>query len=132
MKPKWLPITEKFELNDMAIVTRHIKGQKDQKLLDVTIGFPGWGLQNGAVAYMPLPRDIIQDPTAWKSEYRGDELPSKDIPCMVHLQGAKADNDGKYRILDSYYLAKENRFLRIPNGWEVIAWMEYPKPYGTM
>lgn len=127
MKPKWIPIEENTEINDIAFITRQIKGTKGQRLLDVTIGHPGWGFKNGAVAYMPLPGDILQDPTVWQSEYRGDSLPSKDMACVVQLQDQ--NNEGKFRILESYYLTKENRFLRIPIGWEVIAWMDYPKPY---
>lgn len=124
MRLKWTPITIDFELTEMAIVTRKLKYPS---ILDVTIGNPGWGMQNRTIAYMPLPQNIDRDPTAWKSEYRGDELPDKDKACIVQLQNSV----GKFKISESYYLAKENRFLRIPNGWEVIAWMEYPKPYKT-
>lgn len=124
---KWIPIKENFELKDIAIVTRQIKGPKGKNISDVTIGYPGWNLKNNTVAYMPLPSNIVEDSTIWKSEYNGDVLPKKDKGCIVQLQ-----NDmGKFKILDSYFLVDKSQFLRIPSGWEVIAWMDYPKPYSA-
>ena len=125
MKQKWILIDDKTQLNKMAFVTRTIKGAGGKRLLDVTIAHPGWGLNSENVAYMTLPGDILHDPTVWKSEYRGDNNPSKDMACVVQLQNF----EGKFKIIESYYLVSRNRFLRIPDGWEVIAWMEYPKPY---
>lgn len=125
MKPKWIQITESYEINDMAIVTIKINNNE----LDVTIGLPSWGLQNHTVAYMPLPESIIKDPLIWKSEYRDDELPQKSGSYIVQLSGIEAHNENKLKIIDSYFLVKEDKWLRIPDDWEVIGWMKYPKPY---
>ena len=124
MKEKWIPITQTYELKRTAIVT-----QKMSSDLEVTIGFPGWGLQNGTIAYMPLPKNINEDSTAWKSEYRGDEPPKKNGWFIANLQGIFPHNQGKSRIIDLYYLAEKDKWLGVPTGYEVIAWMEFPKPY---
>lgn len=126
MKPKWYPITSNYELKDMAIVTRRIKAR-----LDVTLGLPGWGLQNSTIAYMPLPKSMVEDPYAWKSEYRGDELPDiKENRCyLVQLQGTAIDTQRKLKIADLCYLAKDRVWLAVPLNWEVVGWVEYPKPY---
>ena len=125
MKAKWIPIKGNYELEDMSLVTRLITNGWGQKIPDVTIGYPGQGLHNRIIAYMAMPKDITKQPEQWQSEYRGDELPNKKTPCLVQLQ----DDVGKLRIIESYYLAKENKFLRVPDGWEVLGWMQYPKPY---
>ncbi len=127
-KNKWITLKENDELRDRAIVTRKIIGQKGKKLFDVTIGLPGWSLRNNTIAYMPL-LNITEAPEAWKSEYKGDEFPSENISCMAQLQGTQSYNEGKLKIVESYYLAKEYKFLRIPDGWEVIGWSEFPKPF---
>lgn len=129
MKLAWIPLTQNYELNESAIVTRRINNNK----FDVTIGLPGWGLQNNTIAYMPLPSNINEDPEAWKSEYRGDNLPNiKDNRCfIVQLQGTSMVNLKKFRIIESCYLAKEQCWLRIPEGWEVIGWQEFPKSFSV-
>ena len=122
---KWIPITQNYELKEMAIVTGKINGNQ----LDVTIGFPGWGLQNGTIAYMPLPKNINEDPTVWKSEYRGDDLPAKKGWFIVNLQGIFPHNQGKSKIDKALYLPDKGKWFSVPIGYEVIAWMEFPKPY---
>jgi len=110
----------------MAIVTRAIKAPNP---LDVTIGYPGWGLQNETLAYMPLPKSINDDPAAWKSEYRGDSLPKKSGVFIVNLQGILPYNQSELRVAELCYLPEKGRWLAVPVGYEVIAWMGFPRPY---
>lgn len=129
-KMSWVPITKNYVLDDEAIVTRKIKSSNPLDVY-VTIGLPGWGLQNGTIAYMPLPKNINEEPEAWKSEYRGDELPAikESKRFIVQLQGSMPNNQSKTRIMDLCLDALKSHWLAVPKGWEVIAWMEFPKPY---
>ena len=120
---KWIPITENYLLDKRAIVTRKAKG------LDVTIGLAGWGLQNGTIAYMPLPENITKAPELWKSEYRGDDPPKRRGSYIVQLQGILPHNRNWLNIHELYYAVKSSKWLAVPMGWEVIAWMKLPKPY---
>lgn len=129
MMLKWIPLKGNDELNDMAIVTRTIIGKGGVPIKDVTIGYSGWSLSNKTIAYMPLPKSILEKPELWKSEYREDEPPRKNMAVIAQLMGNQSYNEGKLKIIESYYLAKENKFLRIPNDWEVVGWMAFPKPF---
>lgn len=128
MKQKWVPITENYELTKMAIVTRITKDPDGRPVPGVTIGYPGWGLQNKTTAYMPLPKNIIEAPELWKSEYRGDE-PPRSGDYIVQLQGREPHNKNKLEIRWSYFHAKACKWLMVPRDSEVIGWMECPKPY---
>ncbi|MCQ4924997.1 hypothetical protein NE686_17990 [Tissierella carlieri] len=124
---KWIPIVEDYKLHDTAIVTRKINKNE----LDVTIGLPGWGLENNTIAYMPLPANINEDRSLWKSEYFGDYLPDKDGWYIVQLQGVDLNRwfYNKLVIVKLYYASNKCNWLAVPQGWEVVGWMEFPKPY---
>lgn len=127
MNKKWIQITENYVLNSNAIVTRTLK---KVNLHDVTIGNAGWGLHNGAIAYMELPQSIQVSPNIWKSEYRGDELPEgRNRWCIVQLQGIAQHNYEIHRISNGFFQVDKAKWSAIPDGWEVIAWMDFPKPY---
>lgn len=89
-KTKWIPLSEDEHLGESAIVTRIINDNQR----DVTIGLPGWGLQNKTIAYMLLPPDAIEKPELWKSEYRGDELPKSGV-YITCLQNNKKGGRGR-------------------------------------
>jgi len=138
MENKWSLMTKDYELTDRAIVTRKIKAPKLLKSLDVTIGFPGWTADNnGVLAYIPLPKNITEEPEVWKSEYRGDELPTKNQRYIVCLQWIPtfahgwvfSNTHNRYKITDLCFNAAKNSWLAVPQGWEVLGWMEYPKPF---
>ncbi len=120
MKNKWIPVTGNYELNDTAIVTRKINNS-----MDVTIGLPGWGVHNSTIAYMSLP--TVDDP-AWISEYREGEPPKASKGYIVLLLSVK-NYSQPYKIVDGYFLKEKGKWLRIPENYEFLAWMEYPKPY---
>jgi hypothetical protein len=120
VRTKWTQIKNNYELKDRAIVTRQLL---TPKRLDVTIGLPGWGLQNKTLAFMPLPKNIIEAPENWKSEYRGDELPDKNGMFIVQLQKDKLE------ISSLYFSTEKKCWFAVPEGWEVIGWMDYPKPF---
>lgn len=122
---EWILIEGEDYITDSAIVTRLIRG----KYYDVTIGYPGWGLYNDTIAYIPLPRPINEDNQGWKSEYCGDESPKKDGRYIIQIQGINAGNQGKTRIIEAYYEKEKDHWLWVPNGYEVIAWRNFPKPY---
>jgi hypothetical protein len=126
---EWIPLTEKTEIDDCAIVTKLIIGGTPPEDRYVTIGFPGWGNWNGAIAYMHFPEYIHKGDKGWKSEYRGDAppAPKKDKRYIVQLENK--DLSGYYRIDELCYSVKGDRLIAVPSGWEVIAWMEFPMPY---
>ena len=123
---KWIPIKGDGFITDSAIVTRIIgRGSKS----DVTIGFPGWGYYNDTIAYMPLPRPVNEDRRGWKSEYWGNEPPKKPGRYIVQIQGIKVGRQEVTRIAEAYYDREKGRWLWIPDGYETIAWRNFPKPY---
>lgn len=42
---------------------------------------------NKLVGFFRVVPNIVERPSLWKSEYRGDDLPMKDCTCMVTIQG---------------------------------------------
>lgn len=118
MKGNWIPITQNYELTECAIVTVRSKNP-------IAMGLPGWGLQNNTLAYMPLPPDINTCPEIWKSEYRGDELPKKSDNYIVQLQG----KNNRLKVTILFFSTKLYKWLAVPEGWEVIGWMNCPRPY---
>lgn len=129
MRAKWVKMQKNETLSECKIVTRIInKGQ-----LDVTVGYPGWGLHNKTIAYMSLPKMMTAgataSATAWKSDYRGDSLPPSGwyIVQIQHLLP-----EPRLDVRELYYDDKMGRWLAVPDGWEVVGWMSFPKPYKTV
>lgn len=78
----------------------------------------------GGVAWMPLPKHIIDDPEGWYSPYREDSYPSKNGWYLVCFEKSK------WLIKKLYYDTKQSSFLGVPNKYgDIIAWRSLPKPY---
>ena len=123
---KWTPITGDHKLTNRAIVTVQ---RISPPGCYVTIGLPGWGLWNNTIAYMPLPENIIDNPGIWKSEYVGDEFPENDGWYIVQLQTRPEKHYNKLEVDILYFDAKRYKWLAVPEGWEVIGWMNrLPEP----
>lgn len=123
---EWIPITGEGFITESAIVTQLINNRSQSH---VTIGLPGWGHHNDTIAYMPLPRPIHLDRRGWESEYMGDELPQMKGEYIVQIQGATKERQGITHIIEAYFEMEKERWMRIPNGFEVIAWRRFPKPF---
>ena len=67
----------------------------------------------GYVEYAALPEHITKDPTGWLSEFRGDDLPTKNTSCLVCTASRRMP-------FYAYFLEKEQRFLGVKDG-DVIA-----------
>ena len=65
------------------------------------------------VAWAPMPDHISVNPDGWKSEYRGDELPSKSCWCLVC-------DDKSRNVFSAYFDVSKQRFLAYP---DVVAFM---------
>lgn len=65
------------------------------------------------VAWAALPDHISVNPTGWRSEYRGDDLPSRSCACVVC-------DDQSRMVSYAYFEASLQRFLGHP---DVIAFM---------
>mgnify|MGYP000850269824 FL=1 len=81
-------------------------------------------MMDGAVAWMPYPKHVVDDSEGWSSIYRGDDEPSKDGWCLICY-------DRYNWLIDRlYYDTKQSRFLGAPGTrGDIIAWRPMPKPY---
>lgn len=122
---KWIPITMENSITDLAIVTQLFNRRTKAR---VTIGFPGWGWRNDTIAYMPLPRPANEDKRGWKSEYWGDELPQRGRNYIVQIQGVQVGKQDKTQIIEARY-DRDGHWLWVPDGFEIMAWRNFPKPF---
>ena len=65
------------------------------------------------IGWSPMPEHICHNNKGWKSEFRGDELPSKSCWCVVCA-------DKNEIVSCAYFDAPKQRFLGYPN---VVAFM---------
>lgn len=80
----------------------------------------GFVCHSRAAYWAPFPKHVGWDPTGWKSEYRGDELPKHNCECLICFDFKPSGYNTPYF---AYFLAKENRFCVGPQDI-VIAFME--------
>ena len=78
----------------------------------------GFLAHSGVIKWAPLPKHITINPKGWYSQYRGDEMPTRDCLCVVCV-----DNKPWSASRMAYYKQDKDRFLGYQHG-EVIAWME--------
>ena len=128
MSNKWIPLKmgDVIPLLGKYIVTRALKGCNGKKFLDTTLGFPGWSYSNNSVtAYMGV-KSAAEDKSGWYSIYWGDEPPKAKGWYLVTLQEIAGHRN---RLHELNYDQKRDKWLAVPENWEVVAYKPFPKPY---
>ena len=121
MARKWIPCPDEGMVivnGQLALLTLEGQGK-----LDVDF-YPQW-CRGKVVAYMPIPT-FIDDPSDWRSEFRGDDPPERSGWYVVTVEQKTA---GKYTLKKTYYDAGKGRWCGLCGRGEVLAYMELPKPY---
>lgn len=109
-KPKngqWCVVKEPIKTANGIVL--YVFGQQQPFYDDA--GFEG---HSNVKKWAPFPDHVSINPAGWKSEYRGDELPSKNCNCLVSW-------GDKEIVSICYFDAKRQKFLGREN---VIAFME--------
>ena len=119
MKAKWIPCEDldSTETPPGIIPLSTLK--------DGDVGFHTcWGMGQ-IIAYMIIPT-FREDPTGWKSEFRGDDPPDDKGPYIVTVE---AKTPGKYWVTEAWYDPKKGRWCREKGSPEVLAYTKMPKAY---
>ena len=124
MTRKWIPLLPE---RDEGVVV--VNGQRALLTLEghgkLDVDFhPQWG-RDKVVAYMAIPT-VIDDPSGWTSEFRGDDPPERSGWYVVTVEQKTA---GKYTIGKALYDASRCCWRGVGGRGEVLAYMELPKPY---
>lgn len=76
------------------------------------------------IAWMPLPKHIVDDPKGWFSPYREDGYPAKSGWYLVCFEKSN------WLVKSLYYDTKRNKFLGVYHQHgDIVAWRPLPKPY---
>jgi hypothetical protein len=130
MRRRWKPFPQDGEITfntPACFVARYIKDGNGNAKVEVTLPYLGWNWANNRIfAVMNCPHPFAKDRSEWRSEFWGDELPSKSGPCLGVIIDKKTN--ATKRGGPVYYSKPKEKFVWIQPDEEVVAWFPFPDP----